>query len=190
MPSPGDPSFDRHERAARAKEAASGASEERLAELRAKHLTAVKSSPVAGERVPAEQGRAPRLARPEARPTGQLDVTGIARTAQSALGKHPLSWTSYAELCSATGLTRRNAEVVAGRLVPALIPLHWFRVRDDDGVYTPPADLAEAENPEQFGQAEADRELTTLGVEVLDGRADPQRKLHWNGAAWALTGAD
>ncbi|MET0459984.1 MAG: hypothetical protein ABW195_12110, partial [Ilumatobacteraceae bacterium] len=121
----------------------------------------------------------------------------IVRTARAALDKHPQTWTSYAELCSAMGMTRSSAGRLARQHVFERPGAHWFRVRNDDGVFEwpdavegnegdPGVDVAEV--AVSFDPDEADRELAGIGVAVVDGRADPDRKLGWNGSAWTLPG--
>lgn len=190
MPTPGDPSFDRGERATRAKEAASGASDERLAELRAKYLAPASAPKRGANRRPAAAAPAPR-AQPAVRQPSPLDVAAVARTARAALDKHPATWTSYAELCSAMGLTRSLAPTIARQVVFDPTGSHWFRVRDEHGAYAIPAedDPSDAEHAAGRPTAdEADQQLETFGVAVVDGRADPARKLAWTGSGWALHG--
>ncbi|MET0324044.1 MAG: hypothetical protein ABW219_02390 [Ilumatobacteraceae bacterium] len=203
MPSPGDPSFDRQQRAARAKQAASDASGERLAELREKYLaptkpttraTASRTSRTTRTPTPAAAPRVRVPSTPKVRP---LDTAGIVRTARAALDKHPQTWTSYAELCSAMGMTRSSAGRLARQHVFERPGAHWFRVRNDDGVFEWP-DAVEGNEGDpgvdvavvavSFDPDEADRELAGIGVAVVDGRADPDRKLGWNGSAWTLPG--
>ena len=122
-----------------------------------------------------------------------IDTAGIARTARAALDKHPGTWTSYAELCSAMGMTRSSAGTIARQHIFEPTGTHWFRIRSDDGVYEPPTTDeagAEADEPVLLSPAEADAQLTAIGVAVADGRADPDRKLGWNGSAWTLPGSD
>ena len=198
MPTPGDPSFDRLERANRAKEAASGASDERLAELREKYLAPAATPKRAAARS-ARSAPAPRPKAAAPKPS-PIDAGAIARTARAALDKHPMTWTSYAELCSAMGLTRSLAAAVARTPIFEPTGSHWFRVRDDHGVYEVPAAEAERPGAEQPGDEpsdaehptaeEADRRLEALGVAIVDGRADPARKLAWTGSGWALHGED
>jgi hypothetical protein len=204
MPSPGDPSFDRQQRAARAKLAASDASGERLAELREKYLAPTKPTTRAAARTTRTSAPAAAPARvpstPKVRP---LDTAGIVRTARAALDKHPATWTSYAELCSAMGMTRSSAGLLARQHVFERPGAHWFRVRNDDGVFEWP-DGTQAAPGDRRGDGdeagegggvtldpdEADRELLAIGVAVVDGRADPDRKLGWNGSAWTLPSSD
>jgi hypothetical protein len=202
MPSPGDPSFDREARAARARQAVSRASEERLAELRSQHLPPETKRSAARSAGPAAAAPRPPAPRPVPRPKRGIDAAAIGRTARAALDKHPATWTSYAELCSATGLTRSLALTVARQLVLEPTGSHWFRIRDDDGVYDVPAvDVADADGtadaadapdaePSPFSRLEADRRLAEGGIAVVDGRADPERKLSWTGSGWALPHSD
>lgn len=190
MPTPGDPSFDRVERATRAKEAASGASDERLAELRAKYLApppspkrgAARRSATAGAAAPAPRPR------PDARQSNPIDAAAIVRTARAALDKHPATWTSHAELCSAMGLTRSLASSVASEVTFDVTGPHWYRVRDDHGAYVAPEHGAEEGDAERPDAEQADARLEAIGVTVVDGRADPERKLAWTGSGWALHG--
>ena len=77
--------------------------------------------------------------RPPATPkVHPIDTAGIARTARAALDKHPATWTSYAELCSAMGMTRSSAGMIARQHIFEPTGTHWFRIRTDDGVYEPP----------------------------------------------------
>ncbi|MET0146391.1 MAG: hypothetical protein ABW328_16645 [Ilumatobacteraceae bacterium] len=116
--------------------------------------------------------------------------------ARAALDKHPATWTSYAELCSATGLTRNLAPTVARELHPEPTGAHWFRIRDDNGAFVAAEAAEAADGDEEPGDADrpspadADRQLAASGVAVADGRADPARKLHWTGSGWALPGGD
>lgn len=172
---PGDPSFAREERRARAREAAAAATPERRQELKARY------EPVAPE--PPRRAR-----RPSARsqPRSDIDVTATAAVARKALDAHPGAWTSYAELCSAAGLDRQLALVVARHLVPGPMNEHWFRVRNGDGVYHMPTDDTERGDAAGFSAAEADRRLEAIGVSVVGGRADIRRKLVWTTTGWQL----
>jgi hypothetical protein len=71
----------------------------------------------------------------DGRSSGAIDSAAIAALARGALDDHPVTWTSYAELCSAGGLDRGVALVVARLLVPEPTGDHWFRIRNSDGVY-------------------------------------------------------
>ena len=204
MPQPGDPSYDRQQRAARAKQAASDASGERLAELREKYLAPVSpakraagAGPGTRAATPAAQATAPRPRQPSAPKVHPIDTAGIVRTARAALDKHPGTWTSYAELCSAMGMTRSSAGVLARQHIFEPTGTHWFRIRSDDGVYEAPTveEAADgsvdegAAQPASLSPAEADAQLTAIGVAVVDGKADPACKLGWNGSAWTLPGS-
>lgn len=117
------------------------------------------------------------------KPSATLDAGAIAALARSAFLAFPASWTSYAELAEARGLTRGHALVVARALVPE--PTHdcWYRIRDKNGVYNVP--ISESD-PQNFTQAEADRLLRADGVSVTNHRADPRRRLIWAGRRWQL----
>jgi hypothetical protein len=114
-----------------------------------------------------------------------IDAAAIANLARAAFSGHPATWTSYAELAEAYGLTRRHARVVARALGPE--PTHdcWYRIRDKNGVYNVPFDEAD---PKAFSQAEADRRLRAAGVDVTNQRADPGRKLIWTHGKWVQAG--
>ena len=197
MPTPRDPSFDRVERATRAREAASGASDERLAELRARYLAPPTPPKRGAARRSAPAAPAPRP-RPAPRESNPIDAAAVVRTARAALDKHPATWTSYAELCSAMGLTPSLAPAVARQVTFDATGAHWYRVRDEHGSFVVTAAGAEAGETEapraeapdagRPGAEEADRQLEALGVTVVDGRADPDRKLAWTGSGWALHG--
>ena len=207
MPSPGDPSYDRQQRAAHAKQAASDASAERVAELREKYLAptkAARGAAAAGARTSSAtaagtRATAPTTPRqPSVPKVHPIDTAGIVRTARAALDKHPGTWTSYAELCSAMGMTRSSAGTMARQHIFEPTGAHWFRIRSDDGVYEPPtpdegtdrAGTDGAEPAPLLSPTDADAHLTAIGVAVVDGRADPGRKLGWNGSAWTLPGSD
>src|SRR4051812_8743626 len=114
-----------------------------------------------------------------------IDAGAIAQTARSAFRAHPASWTSYAELAEAHGLTRGHALVVARALNPE--PTHdcWYRIRNQDGVYNVPVS---EDDPGTYTQAEADRLLRADGVAVTNRRADPSRKLTWANGTWRRVG--
>jgi len=197
MPSPGDPSYDRQQRAARAKQAASDASGERLAELREKYLAPTKPTRRSSTGSTPASSRASAVSttrRPPAAPkVNPIDTAGIARTASAALDKHPGTWTSYAELCSAMGMTRSSADRIARQHIFESTGTHWFRIRSDDGAYEPPTTDeagADGNEPVLLSRDEADAQLTGIGIAVVDGRPDPARKLGWNGSAWTLPGSD
>jgi hypothetical protein len=192
MPSPGDPSYDRQQRAARARRAASDASGERLAELREKYLAPVKPgarAPAPGARATASAPATPTPRVPSVPKPHPIDTAGIARTARAALDKHPGTWTSYAELCSAMGMTRSSAGVLARQHIFEPTGSHWFRIRSDDGVYEAPTVEEGADEAGPLSPADADAQLIAIGVGVVDGRADPDRKLGWNGSAWTRPGS-
>jgi hypothetical protein len=117
-----------------------------------------------------------------------VDVAAIAASARAALDAHPSTWTSYAELCSANGLDRGLARVVARQLSPQPTGDHWFRIRNGDGVYDATTGAAERGGPVRYSQAEADRALEAIGVQVLRHHADPDRKLLWMHGEWCLAG--
>jgi len=119
---------------------------------------------------------------------GSVDVTVVAASARAALDAHPSTWTSYAELCSANGLHRGLSLVIARQLIPEPTGDHWFRIRNSDGVYNVPTDEAERGDPVRYSQAEADRALEAIGVQVVRHRADPDRKLLWMHGEWCLAG--
>ena len=114
-----------------------------------------------------------------------IDAESIAATARRALNQYPATWTSYAELCSAHDLSRQLALVVARQLQPAPTGDHWFRIRNSEGVYNVPADEVDTV---AFSQAEADSRLRAIGVDIVDRRADPARKLYWTPDGWPLRG--
>jgi len=128
----------------------------------------------------------PRPRRTAGQRSGSIDAAAIAALARRALDEHPATWTSYAELCSASGLDRGLALVVARLLIPEPTGDHWFRIRNSEGVYNVPSDEAEHGDPVQFSQAEADRHLVAIGVPVVAKRADPARKLCWSSSGWAV----
>jgi hypothetical protein len=115
-----------------------------------------------------------------------VDASAIAAEARQMLDAHPATWTSYAELCSAHGLSRGLALVVAKALIPQPTGDHWFRIRNEAGVYNAPVDEDDLVG---FGQAEADRKLRSIGVGVVGTRADPGRKMVWTADRWALASA-
>jgi hypothetical protein len=117
-----------------------------------------------------------------------VDVAAVAASARAALDAHPYTWTSYAELCSANGLDRGLALVIARRLVLEPTGDHWFRVRDSEGVYNVPADEAVRGDLARYSRAEADRLLEAIGVRVVRQRADPDQKLLWMHGEWCLAG--
>jgi hypothetical protein len=115
-----------------------------------------------------------------------LDAAMIANEARLALDEHPGTWTSYAQLCDANGLSRRLALVVARLLVPEPTESHWYRIRNEAGVYRVPADEPDRGDPSRYSQSRADQLLGSIGVGVVNGRADPARKLVWGAQGWAL----
>ena len=117
---------------------------------------------------------------------GVIDAAAVAAVARQALDEHPSTWTSYAELCSASGINRGAALVVARALIPEPTGDHWFRIRNSDGVYNVPSDEAERGDPVRYSQFEADRQLEAIGVRVIDRRADQRRKLCWTPAGWTV----
>jgi hypothetical protein len=175
MPVPGDPSFAREERRARAREAAAAATPEQLQDLKARYGSINPDRPRPTQ-------RSSRSSRSEQ----VLDSAAIASVARAGLDAHPGTWTSYAELCSASGLDRQLALVVARHLVPEPTGEHWFRIRNGDGVYNMPTDEAKRGDVVRFGQAEADRRLEEIGVRVVDRRADRRRKIVWTSTGWQL----
>src|SRR5262245_58073806 len=112
-----------------------------------------------------------------------IDAAAIAAEAQRVLEAHPATWTSYAELCSAHGLSRSLALVVAKALIPLPTGDHWFRIRNEAGVYNAPVGEDDLVG---FSQVEADRRLRSIGVGVVDDRADPGRKMVWTADGWVL----
>lgn len=120
--------------------------------------------------------------------TEPIDVAAIAASARAALDAHPLTWTSYAELCAANGLDRRLAPMAARQLAPEMIGEHWFRIRTSDGAYDAPTDESGRRAPVRFSQAEADRALEGIGIQVRARRADPELKLLWMHGEWSLAG--
>jgi hypothetical protein len=180
MPEPGDPSAAREARRARARQAAAAASDERRAELRARYVATPAPGP---------DSRSSRTPRRRATSPGVIDASAIAAVARQALNAHPSTWTSYAELCSASGINRGAALVVARALIPEPTGDHWFRIRNEDGIYNVPSDEAERGDPVRYSQAEADRQLEAIGVRVINKRADRKRKLCWTEAAgWTVGG--
>ncbi len=118
-----------------------------------------------------------------------IDASAIAAIAREALDTNPSTWTSYAELCSASGINRGAALVVARALIPEPTGDHWFRIRNEAGIYNVPSDEAERGDPVRYSQAEADRQLESIGVRVINKRADQKRKLCWTETAgWTLGG--
>ena len=115
-----------------------------------------------------------------------IDASAIAAIARQALGAHPSTWSSYAELCSASGINRGAALVVTRALIPEPTVDHWFRIRNADGIYNVPSDEAERGDPVRFSQVEADRQLEAIGVRVINKRADQKRKLRWTRTGWTL----
>jgi hypothetical protein len=115
-----------------------------------------------------------------------IDASEIADIARAAFRAHAATWTSYAELAEAYGLTRGRALVVARALVPE--PTHdcWYSIRDKKGVYNVPVNEAD---PGAFSQAAADRLLHAAGVDVTNQRAAASRKLTWASGRWRLAGA-
>ena len=132
-------------------------------------------------RIPPSRTRA--RSAPTSRGAAVIDAPAIAATARAALDENPSTWTSYAELCSASGLSRGLALVVARALDPEPTINHWFRIRNEAGLYNVPVDEGD---PGQFSRAEADRKLAAVGVAVIDGRADRARKLVWTSDGWTL----
>ncbi len=178
MPDASDPSFAREERRARARRAASEASAERQQELRSKYAPAPPPPP---------EPRRTSGGRTQARHSGPpIDAQQIAASARAALDAHPSTWTSYAELCSANGLDRSLSPVVARQLIPEPTGDHWFRIRNNDGVYDVPAGGANRGDAVRHTQAEADRALEAIGVRVVGRRADPEYKLLWMHGEWCL----
>jgi len=175
MPMPGDPSFAREERRARAREAAAAATPERIQELKSRY-----------EPIDPDPPRPARRSSRRQRSQTVIDSAAIAAIARTCLDEHPGTWTSYAELCSAAGLDRQLALVVARHLVPEPTSEHWFRIRNGEGVYNMPTDEAERGDIVRFSPAEADRRLEEIGVRVVDRRADRRRKLVWTTTGWQL----
>jgi len=180
VPTPEDPSFAREQRRARAREAAAAASPERIAELRAEHAQDTAT----------DQRQRSGISRPRkhAGPSRPIDASEVAAIARRALDDHPSTWTSYAELCSASELDRGLALVVARLLIPEPTGEHWFRIRNSDGVYNVPADEAEHGDPVRYSQGEADKQLARIGVRVVAKRADRARKLCWTSDGWVIGG--
>ena len=58
-------------------------------------------------------------------------LTGKLRFGSGWKSVHPATWTSYAELCSAMGLTRSLAPTVARQVTFDATGAHWYRVRDE-----------------------------------------------------------
>jgi hypothetical protein len=112
-----------------------------------------------------------------------IEGAEIAAEARRILDAHPATWTSYAELCSAHGLSRGLALVVARAMAPEPTGGHWFRIRNEAGVYNVPVNEHDRVS---YGQAEADRLLRSIGVTVIGGRADPGRKIVWTSEGWVL----
>ena len=117
-----------------------------------------------------------------------MDVAAVGASARAALDAHPSTWTSYAELCSANGLDRGLALVIARQLVPDPTGDHWFRIRGSDGVYNAPPAAAGRGDHARYSPDEADRALEAIGVQVLRRHADPERKLLWMHGEWCLAG--
>ena len=179
VPDASDPSFAREERRARARRAAADASPERQQELRSRH-SPQPASP--------RENRSATTRRSATNRSGSVDIAAVAASARAALDTHPSTWTSYAELCSANGLDRGLALVIARQLIPEPTGEHWFRIRNSDGVYNVPTDEAERGDPVRYSQAEADRALEAIGIQVDRHRADPDRKLLWMHGEWCLAG--
>jgi hypothetical protein len=182
VPLPGDPDFDRSERRAQAKRAAAAASAERIAELRDRFSTPVKQATPAKARRTRSSG----ASRSRAAASPSINAAAVVAVARQALDEHPSTWTSYAELCAASGISRGFAVAVARMLIGEPTADDWFRIRNSEGVYNVPTDEAERGDASRYSREEADRLLESIGVSVDGTRADRHRKLSWTGSGWTV----
>ena len=117
---------------------------------------------------------APRPASPIGQ-TGEMNVDMIMADAHRMLRENTGTWTSYAELCEAHGLSRQLALVLARAIIPGgNTPEIYFRLRNADGVYNP------GNHERSTANVEADGRLREIGVDVVGGRADPHRQMIWS----------